>query len=188
MKSSLKFALALLAFSLTAGVASAIPYQIPGANIDIPKNGTGPDGGNGNSAADNFFRLQVQVASYNLANPSSMVPTPLSTGSFDISSNLNVLITGWDFIVLHYGSGPGGTSGGGIAIFYLNGMTGTFSFPSIGTGTNGNGGWSSGTLFHGTPSTPQGVPDGGTTLVLLGAALALIELLRRRLFKRSLIA
>ncbi len=37
--------------------------------------------------------------------------------------------------------------------------------------------------FYGLPGRP--VPEGGTTLILLGSALAVIELVRRTVFRRS---
>ena len=64
--------LAILA--LAAGIsfaASALPIVIPGTGQDIPKNGTGQNGGNGNSVADDFARLEAVIAAYNAANPGS---------------------------------------------------------------------------------------------------------------------
>ena len=83
-------------------------------------------------------------------------------------------VTGFAYAVIHYGSGPGGTPGGGIAFFSIMG-DGTFDFPSKGLGPNGLGGFSSLDLFM---CEPDQVPDGGATAMLLGAALGGIGLLR----------
>ena len=85
-------------------------------------------------------------------------------------------LTGFDYAVLHYGSGQGGTPGGGVEFFALNGAS-KYTFPDNGTGPNGNGGFSSLTLFKGDRSS---VPDGGSTVMLLGAALGLIAAARRK--------
>ncbi len=85
-------------------------------------------------------------------------------------------LTGFDYAVLHYGSGMGGTPSGGEEVFFLNGAT-SFTFPANGSGQNGFGGFSSLTLFEGTPS----VPDGGSTLLLLGVALSAFGLVRAKM-------
>jgi hypothetical protein len=172
----------IAALGLGVNFASAITMQIPGAGQDMPKNGTGAGGGNGASAADNFARLLSVVS----GNPG--LPTPLSGGSVDISSNVitgNQLL-GFEYAVLHYGVGSGGSqgSGGGVAIFYLTDGVGNFTFPASGTGQNGFGGFSGGTLFNST-ATPGNVPgvnvaDGGSTIAMLGAALFLFGFLRRK--------
>jgi hypothetical protein len=164
--------------------ASAIPIEVPGTGQDIPKNGTGPGGGNGNSPADDFFRLQNVISSFNLAHPGSPLPTPISAaGDFVGNGNANQFagggLSGFEYAVVHYGVGNGGSqgSGGGVEVFFLNGAS-SFTFPSNGTGQNGFGGFSSIVLFD---SVPGSVPDGGTTVLLLGAALSGLALLRRRL-------
>ena len=179
----LKSFLALIvALGFSANLASAITMQIPGVGQDIPKNGTGAGGGNGASAADNFARLVSVVGS----NPG--LPTPLSAGSVNIDSNVvtgNQLL-GFEYAVLHYGVGSGGAqgTGGGVAIFYLADGVGNFTFPANGTGQNGFGGFSGGTLFNSTaiPGNVPGVtvPDGGSTIAMLGGALFLFGFLRRK--------
>jgi hypothetical protein len=177
----------LAAATLGASSAFATVVQIPGFGQDMPKNGTGVGGGNGASPDDNFARLQSV-----LSGLGSSYPTPLSAGSLNISSNVvsgNQLL-GFEYAVLHYGVGNGGVqgSGGGVAIFYITGGEANFTFPANGTGPNGFGGFSGGTLFNSNatpgnlpgPGVP-GVPDGGTTATLLGSALIGLFLLRRRL-------
>jgi hypothetical protein len=97
----------------------------------------------------------------------------------DLSSNdqsIGSPLIGFAYAVLHYGVGNGGTKGGGggVEFFFLNGMS-SFVFPTDGTGPNGFGGFSSLTLFKGQP----GVPDGGTTLMLLGCAIGGLGAMRR---------
>jgi hypothetical protein len=62
----------------------------------------------------------------------------------------------------------------GSVVWYVGGLTGLVDIPS----TGGGFGISNTYLFNGVPS--NGVPDGGTTLMLLGSALAGLGALRRR--------
>ena len=173
--------LALAAFGLST--ALAVPIQLPAPGQDMPKNGTGVGGGNGASAADNFARLQ------SVLNNLSGYPTPISTGSVNLTSNVITGddLLGYEYAVLHYGVGNGGTqgSGGGVAIWYITGGIGNFTFPANGTGPNGFGGFSGGTLFNSNaspgnvPGAAPGVPDGGSTAVLAAIGLMAVAGLRR---------
>jgi hypothetical protein len=141
---------------------------------DIPKNGTGPGGGNGNDQASNFFRLQNYIA----AHPEfGSLGTPIFDGAERLETNLDqpVDLTGFCYAVVHYGVGPGGVqgSGGGVAFFQITNNLDTF--PQDGSGPNGFGGISSIDLFRCVP----GVPDGGITVMLLGAALGALGIVRR---------
>jgi hypothetical protein len=164
--------IAVLSIGALPVQSNPIPYEIPGASQDIPKNGTGPGGGNGNNPASDFYRLQTVLAAF------PGLPTPgfagyLNLGTENVTGNL---LLGYDYAVLHYGAGPGGTHGGGVEIWYLNGAA-NFNFPANGTGHNGYGGWSSLVLFD----APHVTPDGGATALLLGSALMGISLIRRKL-------
>ena len=170
--------------ALCAGLictANATPIEIPGTGQDIPKNGTGPVGGlNGNSPADDFFRLESVVNAYNLLNPGAPLPTPVFAGDLPGSSSANDQfgsggLSGFEYAVLHYGAGSGGTSGGGVEVFLLNGAS-QFTFPGTGSGSNGKGGFSSVVLFK-----AASVPDGGLTVLMLGGALSGLGLVRRKL-------
>jgi hypothetical protein len=139
---------------------------------DIPKNGTGIGGGNANTLADNFFRLQNYIAD----NPAfGSLGTPILAGAERVSTPLDepVDLTGFCYAVVHYGVGPGGTPGGGTAFFQITNDLDTF--PQSGSGPNGFGGISSVDLFQSIP----GVPDGGLTVMLLGAALGALGIARR---------
>jgi hypothetical protein len=82
-----------------------------------------------------------------------------------------------EFLIVHFGVGPGGTgSGGGFSIYeVVNGET-SVTVPGTGEGPFGLGGSSSIRGF-----CPPGVPDSGMTAVLLGGALASLGLVRRYL-------
>src|SRR5579871_1357123 len=128
----MKKQLTLLAFTLGLSAAAyANPIEIPGTGMDIPKNGTGGTQPNANDDPSNFFRLGNVINAYNLANPSSPLPTPIATGAEDLGSPTVGAggLTGFDYAVLHYGGGDGGTkgSGGGVEVFFLNGAT-SFTF------------------------------------------------------------
>jgi hypothetical protein len=143
---------------------------------DIPKNGTGINGGNSNNQANNFFRLQNYIA----AHPTfGSLGTPILDGAERLETNLDqpVDLTGFCYAVVHYGVGQGGVpgSGGGVAFFQITNNSDTF--PQNGDGPNGFGGISRVDLFACTP----GVPDGGATVMLLGAALTGLGLVRRYL-------
>ena len=181
MKNRLGLILSLCFFGLCS-IANAIPiyllpgiHELPGTNVDIPKNGTGGAGGNGNANNDasNLFRLTTILSGLDPA-----LPTPMLAGALDLGSNVVGAggLTGFDYAVLHYGSGQGGTPGGGVELFALNGAS-EFTFPDKGTGSNGRGGFSSLTLFKGVSKT---VPDAGSTVMLLGGALGLIAVARRK--------
>jgi VPDSG-CTERM motif len=169
---SLKY-VALIA-ALASGLALTANADLVGPFGDIPKNGTGP--GNGDDRDSNFFRLTSFIA----ANPSfGSLGTPINTPEelgvnvFDSPSGA-VDLTGFCYAVVHYGSGEGGTPGGGVAFFQITNNSDTF--PQTGSGPNGFGGISRVDLF---PCIP--VPDSGTTAMLLGGALAGLALGRRYL-------
>ena len=74
----------------------------------------------------------------------------------------------YSYLFAHYG-GPGG---GFAEVWYVGDLSGTISIPATGLGHRLSG-WA---LFTG----PGGaVPDGGTTLMLLGAALSAVGVVRR---------
>src|ERR1700720_1305080 len=133
--------------ALIAALASGIALTANAASItlspfgDIPKNGTGGGGANANAnnAVANFFRLQTYLAN----NPEFNACTPIFDGAARVESNLDqpIDVTGFDYAVVHYGAGKGGTkgSGGGVAFFQISG-DGSVTFPQNGSGPNGKGG------------------------------------------------
>ena len=140
---------------------------------DVPKNGTGINGGNSDNQVNNFFRLQTYI----VAHPTfGSLGTPTLAGAEEVSTPLDELVnlTGFCYAVVHYGVGRGGVpgSGGGVAFFQITNNSDTF--PQNGSGPNGFGGISRVDLF-----ACPGVPDGGTTVMLLGAALCVLGMARR---------
>jgi hypothetical protein len=172
--------------ALVAALASGIAFTANAASItlspfgDIPKNGTGGGGANANAnnAVANFFRLQTYLAN----NPEFNDCTPIFDGAARVESNLDqpIDVTGFDYAVVHYGAGKGGTkgSGGGVAFFQISG-DGSVTFPQNGSGPNGKGGISSLDLFK--CEGDHNVPDSGATVMLLGSALTGLGLARRYL-------
>ena len=119
-----------------------------------------------NSPSTNFTGLLQQISLYN-AFYNSNLQNPTFAGYFDGSSN-TVNLTGFAYAVIHYGTGSGGTGqGGGMEFFYLNGMTGSYTFSALGLGPNGLGGFSSIRLFS---ANGVAVPESGETAMLLGIA------------------
>jgi hypothetical protein len=85
-------------------------------------------------------------------------------------TTVNLGLTGgtYDYLFAHYG-GPGG---GFAEVWDVGNLSGNISIPFIGFG-HGLSGWA---LF----TAPGGaVPDGGTTVMLLGAALGALGVVRR---------
>ena len=128
--------------------------------------------------------LTSDVITYNSLNSSSL-PTPttvagqtgLTGGTGGNSISLNV--TGYDYLFFHWG----GQNSGWVQAFYVGGSTGDFSFNSsaIGTGSGPSVGGLSFYSFYGP--TTNSVPDGGTTIMMLGATLSGLSLMVRR-FKK----
>ena len=82
-----------------------------------------------------------------------------------------------EFLIVHFGVGPGGTgNGGGFSIYeVINGET-SVTVPGTGEGPFGLGGSSSIRGF-----CPPGVPDSGASAMLLGSGLAGLAVMRRYL-------
>ena len=156
----------LTAFVGMVFAAGATPFEVGGA--DVPKSGS-------NNATDDFAALKAVINAWNSANPSNQLPIPVSTGEHDSSGPNATGLSGFTYAVLHYGKGPGGANpGGGLEVWDLNGAS-SFNFPASGSGQNGFGGFSSIRLYDANP-----VPDGGTTLVMLGAVVSGLGVLRRK--------
>lgn len=136
--------------------------------------------GPGESPAAQLNWLQQDVAQYDLNFSKSLVPPPNQTGTSEDTDSAVTIMAG-DYLVLHYGSGDGGSPSGGIVGLFFN-TSGTFDIPQNGSGPNGFGGISFATLFTGTS---ENVPDGGSTVLLLGSALSTIGLMGRSRFFRK---
>ncbi len=168
----------------TLVIATAFAAAAQASVINISMNpGTGQPAADvnkgllgNNSPQTNFNFLLQQISLYQNFNGTNL-PAPTFAGYFDGSSN-TASLTGFSYAVIHYGKGPGGTGqGGGVEFFYLNGMTGNFTFSATGLGPNGRGGFSSIRLFS---ANGFSVPESGTTVMLLSVVLLGIFGARRR--------
>jgi protein with PEP-CTERM/exosortase system signal len=106
-----------------------------------------------------------------LASPAVLVLNGTGT-SIDLGSGL------YSYLFAKY-DGPNG----GVEVWYVGKLSGDITIPAIGFGPPGTDkyGLSGWTLF-GPGVTPPGVPDGGATVTLLGAALGVLGVVRRYLF------
>jgi hypothetical protein len=94
-------------------------------------------------------------------------PATLALRGTDTTINLGTQGT-YDYLFAHYGGPRGGTA----EVWYVRDLSGVISIPSIGFG-HGLSGWA---LF----TAPNGaVPDRGATVMLLGAALGTLGVVRR---------
>jgi VPDSG-CTERM motif len=97
------------------------------------------------------------------------LPGPATLALRGTGTTINVGTQGtYNYLFAHYG-GPGG---GFAEVWYVGNLNGSISIPATGLG-HGLSGWA---LF----TAPGGaVPDGGTTVMLLGAALGALGMARR---------
>ncbi len=109
----------------------------------------------------------VTMAAPWIFTPSTATPALWSVGGFTYDlSGATVVLQNADFLLI---SGTGTISGNGF-----DPTVGTWSFTSQSPSANGVFSFSGG-------SSANGVPDGGTTMALLGIALVGIEIARRKL-------
>jgi VPDSG-CTERM motif len=99
---------------------------------------------------------------------------PLADAKFDHNgtSNIGIDVTGFDYLFAKY-DGPNY----GSEVWFVGDLSGVITIPATAK-RYGLSGW---TLFTSDPGT--NVPDGGATVVLLGAALMGLAVLRARLQK-----
>jgi VPDSG-CTERM motif len=96
-------------------------------------------------------------------------PATLALRSTGTTIDLGATAGVYDYLFAHYG-GPGG---GTAEVWFVGDLSGMITIPATGFGGYGLSGWA---LF----TAPGGaVPDGGATVMLLGAALAAIGVARR---------
>jgi protein with PEP-CTERM/exosortase system signal len=172
-----------LILALSAITANAIPTNITVSNTGNLLNGSGVAskaqyGQQNNNPTSNFAFLNKEIGFWNGAlNPD--LPTAnraaaLSVDGIGDTSSYNA-VAGYSFVVFHFGNGDaGGSPGGWWHAWYLNGLGGTFIVPAFGGASVG--GFSSAHYY----SPHVSVPDGGATVMLLGAAFAVIAAARRK--------
>ena len=169
-----------LALALAAITASAIP-----TNLTVSNNGTllnvsgvakkAQYGQQNNNPTSNLVFLNKEIGFWNGAfNPdltTANSAAALSVDGIGDTSSYNA-VAGYNFVVFHFGNGAaGGSPGGWWQAWNLNGLGGTFTVPTVGGAPVG--GFSSARYYN-------PVPDGGATLILLGAAFGVIAAVRRK--------
>ncbi len=106
----------------------------------------------------------------------------IGTGIQSTDEHDNTVAAGYQFVLAKYDG-----QNGGYVLFFLNGAAATL--PDVSNPIWGSVGTDQYAIGHhtgfnatvtGTPTPFSSVPDGGTTLILLGAALAGLGLVRRR--------
>jgi protein with PEP-CTERM/exosortase system signal len=96
-------------------------------------------------------------------------PATLAVRGTGTTIDLGTTAGVYDYLFAHYG-GPGG---GTAEVWFVGDLSGVITIPATGFGRYGLSGWA---LF----TAPGGaVPDGGATVMLLGAALAALARARR---------
>ena len=168
--SLLKLKFGWLALLLSAATASAVPIDIN------PDNSVPANAGSGTVTT----WLNGLITTYNGANDPDL-PSP-ATLTFD--SNVHPIMPGYpgntgtaiampmgtyEYLFLKWG---GGFQAGSFGAYYIGGTTGTWTFNSP-----NNRDLSGYRLYD--AGTPPSVPDGGTGVMLLGAALGALGLIRR---------
>jgi hypothetical protein len=167
---SLKYlaTVAALATALTLPATASLITDIGGVPF---KSAGNPDGNN--NPESNFNALSLFLVN----NPAKSIGTPIFLGKDatpDFTGLAAIDLAGYCYAVIHYGSGPNGSPGGSLEFFSIvdDANPSTHLFPQSGVGNGGFGGISSVRLF-------QCVPDGGTTVALLGMAIAGLGTVRR---------
>ena len=173
-----------LAFGILAGLPSAanalvlnfndkrdLGWVNPGEPADIPSerayvnNLIGLPQGSGPATIGGFAYFRKNI---------SCGTCPAATGGAknDTGSNVvNLGTGGFTYLIAKY-DGPNG----GSEVWNVQGLTGIYTIPLIGLAGQNYG------LSHWTLFGPGGqVPDGGTTVMLLGAALGALGMARRYL-------
>jgi hypothetical protein len=174
---------AIVALGLTCGAKANIITPMPGnpysvanqntATILAAANAAGVDGGVFNAAdADLSIDVRLMTAGTVSNGFGTFTVTEVSTGveNFSFSLNPGFVLAG---LSLHDGAGN-------IVNFYsINDETSGTNEGPVQTPSNASGGPGGLSNFDFLLETVAIVPDGGTTVMLLGAALAGLGLLRR---------
>ncbi len=127
----------------------------------------------------------TDIANYNTLAPASYPDGSVSRNSkTDVSNggdSIQLDLSGTDqYVFLHWG----GKGGGWAQLFYVGGLSGDFTFNNSlidnGAGHPDVGGLSFYSYYDATTTTKTSVPDGGSTMLMLGAALSGLGLIVRR--------
>jgi VPDSG-CTERM motif len=96
-------------------------------------------------------------------------PATLALRGTDTTIDLGATAGVYDYLFAHYG-GPGG---GTAEVWFVGNLSGIITIPATGFGGYGLSGWA---LFT---APGRAVPDGGATIMLLGAGLCVLGIARR---------
>lgn len=179
---------------ILAAVSSVVPAgattiniteSLPLGSASVLVNDVSAQGipGSGLGDATVLAWLKLDIATYNSNVPGTLPAPSLALTAYDnLTSGPSIPVSAGDYLVLHYGKGPGGLGkGGGLVALYFD-ANGTYVVPDNGSGPNGKGGISFARLWdHVDPVPINPVPDGGATLVLLGMALSGLGLVAHRI-------
>lgn len=171
---------AILVSSLTVSVATPTPLNITvsgGALVIAAPQSDIADYGD----ATVYNWLTADIAAYNSITSYSLPTSVINPFLTKVASGFlggaeDILLTGGNYIFLHWG----GQGGGWEQAFYITGLTGTYTFTPPPGGHPVVGGLSFYSIYGATAGGAN-VPDGGTTVAMLGGALAMIGLIRRKL-------
>ena len=161
--------------------ALTVPAQAVIINLGVFAQ---PPGGSSPTDQMNYLNNTVLPA-YNAANNPDLANAIAAGGNLDVQvaggpSSLSVNLSGFEYLKIKWGNF--------WQYYYTAGETGSSTFQqplAPGGGTTGGAShydqWHSADLPGTGPGPGVGVPDGGTTVALLGAAFAGLALLRRRI-------
>ena len=166
--------LSVLAAAMSAAVATPINVTVSGGAsvVAAPKSDLGDFGD-----ATVLSWISSDIPAYNTLHSTSL---PGATGVGALigqtggtgGTSITLDVTGYTYLFLHWG----GQDGGWAQLFYVGNSAGTFSFDNSAIGQNPIVGGLSFFSFYG----PNTVPDGGSTLLLLGSALSGLGMVVRR--------
>jgi hypothetical protein len=150
------------------GVAADAPTDVAMVNSIV-------DRANG-SATSSFDIAGKTYTTAGFFNPANTLPysTFVSTSAVGGDNIVDVGVGGFTYLTVKYDG-----ANGSELVFYIAGLTGGITVP----GSDLDFGANQYSLFNavGGPGTPPGVPDGGTSVVLLGLALGALALVRRHI-------
>jgi hypothetical protein len=121
--------------------------------------------------------LASDINSYNTLNGTSLGAPLTVAGQIGQTSgvggnSITLDVTGYQYLFFHWG----GKDGGWAEAYYVGGSTGSYTFNNTPIGTNPQVGGLSFYSFYNSVS----VPDGGSTMLMLGAAFSALGLIVRR--------
>ena len=156
-----------IALGLTILAATLTSHAIP---INLGQTGGSPAG-----PSDELVRLDNQISMYDEAYDANLPAGTLTGSPGQVAGSgtaISLNVTGWDYILLKWADTD--------QFYYLGTTTGSVTFDStVFNGNNQPQALSHYEFFN--PYTPTSVPDGGSTAVLLGAAMSGLGLVVRRL-------